>query len=296
MRYLTLKHAALAICFVFVASDVMGEESLSWNRDGVDCGFCPAMEINQLASMLTDPVLRDVVCRLSFERYSPRRLSSALGLSEGQVWHRINTLRGWHLVRMVRRDSKAIIVEPVPGTGEQTLRRWADRYCPLGDECGRPITSEQSRREGELHQNIGVRGGATHERGAASDEGKHMFESVNAVTLATHDMRRAVHFYRSLGFEIVSGGADADFTSFRVGRSYLNLSTQPDHRQWSWWGRVIFFVTDVDALYHRAVNHGLHPETVPRDAEWGERYFHIIDPDKHELSFARPLKGAKGKS
>ena len=27
----------------------------------------------------------------------------------------------------------------------------------------------------------------------------------------------------------------------------------------------------------------------PRDAEWGERYFHILDPDGHELSFARPL-------
>ncbi len=24
-----------------------------------------------------------------------------------------------------------------------------------------------------------------------------------------------------------------------------------------------------------------------RDAEWGERYFHIIDLDGHELSFAR---------
>jgi uncharacterized glyoxalase superfamily protein PhnB len=28
---------------------------------------------------------------------------------------------------------------------------------------------------------------------------------------------------------------------------------------------------------------------VPRDAEWGERFFHLVDPDGHELSFARPL-------
>ena len=26
-----------------------------------------------------------------------------------------------------------------------------------------------------------------------------------------------------------------------------------------------------------------------RDAEWGERFFHPIDPDGHEFSFARPL-------
>ncbi|MHC4164482.1 MAG: VOC family protein, partial [Planctomycetota bacterium] len=30
-------------------------------------------------------------------------------------------------------------------------------------------------------------------------------------------------------------------------------------------------------------------EAAPADAEWGERYFHITDPDGHELSFARPL-------
>jgi catechol 2,3-dioxygenase-like lactoylglutathione lyase family enzyme len=296
MKHSTLKYTALAICSVFMATDAVGEGSHSWNRDGADCGYCLPMEISQLASMLADPVLRDVVCRLSFARYSSRRLSSALGLPEGQVWRRINTLRHWELVRMVRRDSQTTIVEPVPGKGEQVLGRWADRYCPLGDECGRPVANEQTGRERKSNQNIGVRGGASHQRGAASSGEADMLESVSAVTLATHDMRRSVEFYRSLGFEIISGGADATFTSFRVGNSYLNLLMQPNHRQWSWWGRIVFYVTDVDALYHRAVDHGLHPETVPRDAEWGERYFHIIDPDRHELSFARPLKDTKGHS
>ena len=46
---------------------------------------------------------------------------------------------------------------------------------------------------------------------------------------------------------------------------------------------------DVDALYDRALAAGYLPATVPRDAEWGERFFHLIDPDGHELSFARPL-------
>ena len=30
------------------------------------------------------------------------------------------------------------------------------------------------------------------------------------------------------------------------------------------------------------------PETPPRDAKWGERYFHLTDPDGHAFSFARP--------
>ena len=48
-------------------------------------------------------------------------------------------------------------------------------------------------------------------------------------------------------------------------------------------------VADVDALYDRALATGYQPATVPRDADWGERFFHLIDPDGHELSFAKPL-------
>ena len=116
-----------------------------------------------------------------------------------------------------------------------------------------------------------------------------MIEGLSAITLATHDMRRAVRFYQALGFEVLYGGEAASFTSFRAGTSYLNLIAQPAERQWSWWGRVIFYVADVDGLYARARAAGFAPTTVPRDAEWGERYFHVTDPDGHELSFARPL-------
>ena len=40
-----------------------------------------------------------------------------------------------------------------------------------------------------------------------------MIESISAVTLATHDMRRAVRFYRMLGFQLLYGGEDAAFSS-----------------------------------------------------------------------------------
>ena len=119
-----------------------------------------------------------------------------------------------------------------------------------------------------------------------------MIESISAVTLATHDMSQAVRFYRALGFEIAHGGEDAAFTSFRAGSGFLNLIAQPPDRHWSWWGRLIFHVADVDALYHRVVALHGHPDTVPCDAEWGERFFHVTDPDGHELSFARPLRSA----
>jgi catechol 2,3-dioxygenase-like lactoylglutathione lyase family enzyme len=116
-----------------------------------------------------------------------------------------------------------------------------------------------------------------------------MLNRISAITLATHDMARAVAFYQALGFVLASGGPYSDFTSFHVGAGYLNLMTVSPEGAWSGWGRVIFYVDDVDAQHARAVAAGLVPAFAPRNASWGERYFHIVDPDGHEISFARPL-------
>jgi catechol 2,3-dioxygenase-like lactoylglutathione lyase family enzyme len=116
-----------------------------------------------------------------------------------------------------------------------------------------------------------------------------MLNGISAITLATHDMARAVAFYHALGFVLKFGGSSARFTSFHAGTGYLNQTQMPADRTWSWWGRAIFYVDDVDVQHARAVSAGLSPESAPRDAPWGERYFHIVDPDGHELSFARPL-------
>jgi catechol 2,3-dioxygenase-like lactoylglutathione lyase family enzyme len=86
-----------------------------------------------------------------------------------------------------------------------------------------------------------------------------------------------------------SGSHHDVFQSLVASCANLNLIAQPAERRWSWWGRIIFYVADVDALYDRTLAAGYQPATVPHDAEWGERFFHLIDPDGHELSFARPL-------
>jgi catechol 2,3-dioxygenase-like lactoylglutathione lyase family enzyme len=116
-----------------------------------------------------------------------------------------------------------------------------------------------------------------------------MPEGISAITLATRDMARAVAFYLALGFALKSGGPDVAFTSFHAGAGFLNLTRVSGEREFSGWGRAIFYVDDVDARYEHARAAGLTPAFAPRDAPWGERYFHIVDPDGHELSFARPL-------
>ncbi len=116
-------------------------------------------------------------------------------------------------------------------------------------------------------------------------------QSISAVTLLTNDMGRAVTFYGALGFRLLYGGPASPFSSFRAGEGYLNLQLASDGRPVApRWGRVVLWVDDVDAMYQRVLRCGIAPETTPADAAWGERYFHVKDPDGHELSFARPLR------
>jgi len=115
-------------------------------------------------------------------------------------------------------------------------------------------------------------------------------ESISALTLATSDIARAVNFYQLLGFQLARGDIDTKFVTFRAGDQYLNITMEAPEREPCWWGRAIFYVNDVDAIYKRAILNKLDPDFAPRDAVWGERYFHITDPDGHELSFARRLQ------
>ena len=119
---------------------------------------------------------------------------------------------------------------------------------------------------------------------------------ISAVTLSVSDMKKSVDFYSKIpNFKIVYGGPDSQFTSFLIEdatKSYLNLklneSRQPN------FGRIIFYVDNVDDLFAYMENDGVISrlgklESKPEDAEWGERFFHALDPDGYKLSFATPI-------
>ncbi len=115
-------------------------------------------------------------------------------------------------------------------------------------------------------------------------------EKISAVTLRVANMSESVRFYRDvLGMELLYGGENAGFSSLLakdVQSAILNLEQGAAGTRW---GRLVFHVTDVDALWNHLKDRGFEPE-IPRNAAWGERYFHMPDPDGHELSFARPLE------
>lgn len=103
-------------------------------------------------------------------------------------------------------------------------------------------------------------------------------------------MVRSLRFHRDiLGLKLLYGGEESTFSSFDIGGTYLNLELSLDVD--TGWGRVIFYCGDVDYVRAYLISKGYGaPE--PKDAPWGERFFHVKDPDGHELSMAQPLGGS----
>jgi catechol 2,3-dioxygenase-like lactoylglutathione lyase family enzyme len=103
-------------------------------------------------------------------------------------------------------------------------------------------------------------------------------------------MKVAVAFYRDvLGMELLFGGPDAVFSSLRPPAAEYPILNLEQGRATVGWGRMIFHVADVDSSWRYLRENGFEPNQ-PKDASWGERYFHMRDPDGHELSFARRLQ------
>ena len=114
-------------------------------------------------------------------------------------------------------------------------------------------------------------------------------ERISAITIKVSDMARSVHFYNKLlGLKILHGGETAYFSSLQTPSAKDTILNLEQGHMTHDWGRIIFHVEDVDRFWTYLKEKEFNPER-PRDASWGERYFHLHDPDGHELSFAQPI-------
>jgi catechol 2,3-dioxygenase-like lactoylglutathione lyase family enzyme len=142
---------------------------------------------------------------------------------------------------------------------------------------------------------------------------------ISAITFRVKNMEKSCSLYSKIpGFRLTYGGEPSDhFTTFEIGKeskatTYLNLELIEEEENDSSsnlykkanlggksqgsedFGRVIFHTENVDELYSymkydEYVSKYIVFESEPTNAPWGERFFHIREPDGYQLSFAQPL-------
>ena len=143
---------------------------------------------------------------------------------------------------------------------------------------------------------------------------------ISAITLKVKDMEKSCSLYSKIpGFRLTYGGKPSDrFTTFEIGKeskatTYLNLELIEEEEEENDssdfykksnlggkskgcedFGRIIFHTENVDKLYSymkhdEYVSKSIVFESEPTNAPWGERFFHIREPNGYQLSFAQPL-------
>ena len=143
---------------------------------------------------------------------------------------------------------------------------------------------------------------------------------ISAITLRVKDMEKSCTLYSKIpGFSLTYGGKASDrFTTFEIGKgskitTYLNLESiekEEEEKDSSDFykksnlgrkmkgsedfGRIIFHSENVDKLFSymkqdEYISKSIVFENEPTNAPWGERFFHIRDPNGYQLSFAQPL-------
>jgi catechol 2,3-dioxygenase-like lactoylglutathione lyase family enzyme len=140
---------------------------------------------------------------------------------------------------------------------------------------------------------------------------------ISAITLRVKDMEKSCTLYSKIpGFSLTYGGKASDrFTTFEIGKgskttTYLNLELiEVDEDSSDFYkksnlgrkmkgsedfGRIIFHSENVDKLFSymkqdEYISKSIVFENEPTNAPWGERFFHIREPNGYQLSFAQPL-------
>ncbi|MFS0557354.1 VOC family protein [Brevibacillus sp. 179-C9.3 HS] len=118
---------------------------------------------------------------------------------------------------------------------------------------------------------------------------------LDMIGIVVQDMKKALDFYRVLGFDIPEGaneephvevaqdGVRLAFDTVEIAKGvYGGWEAPVGHRI-----ELAFLCEDaaaLDALYAKIVSHGYESHREPWDAFWGQRYAIVKDPDGNLIS------------
>ena len=125
---------------------------------------------------------------------------------------------------------------------------------------------------------------------------------LKAIGIVVQDMRRALAFYRNLGFEFKEGSESEEHVETETGGGItlmLDVASMvptfdPGWKAPSGSPRVAFAFecdspAEVDKLYERLLAAGAGERRGPWDAVWGMRYALLLDPDGNGIDLYAKL-------
>jgi catechol 2,3-dioxygenase-like lactoylglutathione lyase family enzyme len=121
-----------------------------------------------------------------------------------------------------------------------------------------------------------------------------MSPTFDAIGLAVADMATSLAFYRRLGLDIPAEADHAPHAEAALpGGVRLMFDAQPDSAGPRTGPSLAFLcehAAEVDNVYADLADAGYVTKQGPWDAEWGQRYAVLQDPDGHQIELFAPLK------
>ena len=116
--------------------------------------------------------------------------------------------------------------------------------------------------------------------------------SVEGLTLRVDDVQRSRDFYLRLPGARLVHERPGQFALVQVGQARVQLLPAADLPPDAPRFHVEATSPDVDALYQELHKAGVPTDGPPSDKAWGDRSFHVIDPDGNEIEVARPWQSS----
>lgn len=127
----------------------------------------------------------------------------------------------------------------------------------------------------------------------------------DAIGMVASDMAASVAFYRRLGLAFPEGSEKQPHAEAQLpGGLRLMLDSEaeissfsPEWQPPSGGGRISLALlcespAEVDSVYEEMVGAGYQGGLKPWDADWGQRYASLLDPDGNDVGLFAPLPGA----
>jgi uncharacterized glyoxalase superfamily protein PhnB len=134
--------------------------------------------------------------------------------------------------------------------------------------------------------------------------GGRMTPRFDAIGMVASDMAASVTFYRRLGLDFPEGSEKQPHAEAPLpGGLRLMLDSEETIREFapewqppSGGGRISLALlcespAEVDAVYEEMMGAGYDSGLKPWDADWGQRYASLLDPDGNDVGLFAPLPG-----